>query len=155
MPLRQQRKLFCKWGHGPNPIRRSNGACLQCALVPKEENWFNPENRFRKFTVPIESGCWEWRGMVESHGYGSIRLGKGKRMRAHRYSWSLYNGPIPKGLFVLHSCDYPRCVNPAHLRLGTQKENMQDRLRRNRFDWSKSIAAMTKANIKRGRYAKA
>lgn len=66
-------------------------------------------------------GCWVWIGATNSGGYGSY----GKR-NAHRASYELYNGPIPDGAHVCHSCDNRLCVRPDHLWLGTSKQNMQD-----------------------------
>lgn len=70
--------------------------------------------------------CWIWTGGTFSDGYGNIGTSKGAR-RAHRVSYELYVGPIPDGMQVLHSCDTPRCINPAHLSLGTAADNMRDR----------------------------
>lgn len=69
--------------------------------------------------------CWLWIGAKKPNGYGKIWL-YGKDVRAHRVSWVLTNGPIQDGLCVLHRCDVPLCVNPAHLFLGTRRENFQD-----------------------------
>lgn len=67
------------------------------------------------------TGCWFWLGFKNHLGYGV--LGKD---RAHRVAYKLFNGPIPKGLSVLHRCDVRSCVNPEHLWLGTQTDNMRD-----------------------------
>jgi len=74
--------------------------------------------------------CWEWQGK-RNYGYGLFSL-RGETVRAHRMAYTLAVGPIPEGLLILHSCDNRACVNPAHLRLGTQKDNMCDRDDRNR-----------------------
>lgn len=80
-----------------------------------------------------ENGCWEWVGYKASGGYGAISQG-GKNVRAHRVSYEAYNGPIPKGMVVRHTCDNPACINPDHLILGTQRQNVADREARGRRD---------------------
>ncbi len=69
--------------------------------------------------------CWPWLGARMTNGYGKLTYG-GWNVSAHRLSYVLAFGPIPEGMCILHKCDNPRCVNPAHLRAGTQLENMQD-----------------------------
>lgn len=71
-------------------------------------------------------GCWGWTGAINTNGYGHIRLAKGWSMGAHRTSWLLNFGEIPKGIQVLHACDNRLCTNHEHLFLGTQKDNMRD-----------------------------
>jgi hypothetical protein len=82
--------------------------------------------------IPEGNGCWEWTGCQDANGYGRFCL-KGQRRLASRVSWMLHNGAIPEGLFVCHKCDNPPCVNPAHLFLGTAKDNMQDCKRKGRM----------------------
>jgi hypothetical protein len=82
--------------------------------------------RFWKFVKKTDN-CWEWSGAL-TRGYGSM----GSNSYAHRISWEIHNGPIPKGLWVLHKCDNPSCSNPDHLFLGTQTDNMRDMLNKGR-----------------------
>jgi hypothetical protein len=97
------------------------------------------EERFWAFVPVRGDGCWEWSGSVTEKGYG--QFGDGRRpnnVRAHRFSWELANGPIPDGRIVLHSCDNPPCVNPAHLRLGSDAENTADMIAKGRAAWQKN-----------------
>jgi hypothetical protein len=82
--------------------------------------------RFRdKFTPEPFSNCWLWTACRDVNDYGIIRV-DGKNMQAHRASWIIHFGEIPQGVNVLHSCDTPPCVNPKHLFLGTQLDNIRD-----------------------------
>jgi hypothetical protein len=83
-------------------------------------------NRFwTKVQVLGEADCWEWQAFRSKFGYGKTGVG-GRVHFAHRVAWELTYGPIPDGIRVLHRCDNPPCVNPAHLFLGTMSDNMQD-----------------------------
>lgn len=85
-----------------------------------------------KVAIPpnVISDCWEWTG-AKMCGYGALRnrdsAGKWTTPKAHRLSYEHFHGPIPDGMVVMHSCDNPGCVNPAHLSVGTNKENVDDR----------------------------
>ena len=85
----------------------------------------------RKVAVAGPGECWLFRKTTVHNPYGRFMI-NGVREQAHRASWILHNGPIPNGLKVLHRCDTPACCNPAHLFLGTQKDNMQDCARKGR-----------------------
>lgn len=76
--------------------------------------------------------CWIWTGQKDSNGYGRCTVNRIVASLAHVVSYVLHKGPIIKGLDILHSCDNPSCVNPDHLRMGTHKENMNDRDSRGR-----------------------
>lgn len=75
--------------------------------------------------------CWEWQGATSEKGYGKFKL-NGAVMRTNRVAWILANGMISDALHVLHRCDNPACCNPAHLFLGTNQDNVNDRERKGR-----------------------
>jgi predicted XRE-type DNA-binding protein len=76
------------------------------------------------------SDCWEWKGKLDIGGYGSFSI-KGNWNKAHRISYQLWKGDIPKGLVVRHLCNNRKCVNPEHLETGTQKQNVADMFKTN------------------------
>jgi hypothetical protein len=76
--------------------------------------------------VNKSSACWLWIGATTEFGYG-VMWSDGSNVVAHRVSWQLHHGPVPVGMQVCHRCDVPQCVNPHHLFLGTQRDNMLDR----------------------------
>jgi DNA-binding XRE family transcriptional regulator len=106
-------------------LSRSSISLIVFPVKPKsleERFWANVNRRG-------ESECWEWRGYRNPSGYGRMNVGgrAGRLEMTHRLSWEIHNGPIPGDLRVLHHCDNPPCVNPAHLWLGTQLDNIRDR----------------------------
>ncbi len=109
------------------------------------------------------NGCWLWTAGRFANGYGLFReTGSkgGKLMRAHRWSYEHFVGPIPEGMLLLHSCDVRHCVRPDHLRVGTQAENMADMVSKGRQgrrgmaqrDFAPKLS-MDLANAIRARYA--
>ena len=100
--------------------------------------------------IPVDNACWIWTGSL-SRGYGHVYIGKRNNKdyskRAHRFSWELHKGQIPKELEVCHKCDVRCCVNPDHLFLGTRKDNMQDCSKKGRFNNDRHTS---KTHCKRG-----
>lgn len=92
--------------------------------------------RLERMSMPVtESGCRIWLGSVSrDDGYGVFQL-RGKTTSAHRTSWVVSNGrPIPKGMNVLHRCDIPSCIEPMHLFIGTDADNVQDKVKKGRMN---------------------
>jgi len=82
---------------------------------------------------PDKNGCKIWPFYIERNGYGRLRNSSVKRrVSAHRLSYQLFNGEIPEGLLVCHTCDVRSCCNPQHLFLGTHKDNHQDAIKKGR-----------------------
>ncbi len=86
----------------------------------------------RKSTPEPNSGCWLWTGFVNPFGYAVVTIDRGVTVRAHRVSYELWNGPISDGQHVLHRCDVRSCINPAHLFLGTNADNVADKVAKGR-----------------------
>ena len=97
----------------------------------------SPTTTAQRFWAKVErgTGCWLWRGSKRHKGYGAFvyaKDGKGINGRAHRYMFEMMHGDIPPGMWVLHTCDVPACVNPLHLFLGTLQDNVDDMMRKGR-----------------------
>lgn len=90
------------------------------------------ERFWSKVDIRGSDDCWEWKsGKRKGKGYGAF-LFNGKNELAHRIAWILAFDGVPEGIYVLHRCDNPGCVNPKHLFLGTHQDNMEDMVAKNR-----------------------
>lgn len=90
---------------------------------------------FDRFWSKVNQGgeCWEWTAARDALGYGFFRMEPARPMwRAHRAAWELTNGAIPDGMIVCHRCDNPPCVRPDHLFLGSEQDNVDDRVAKDR-----------------------
>lgn len=102
------------------------------------------------------SGCWLWLGGKFKNGYGMFNAGrfadgKQRTIQAHRFAFEVTHGPIPAGKVVMHSCDIKTCINPAHLVLATQKDNIHDAMRKGLFHRTrKATAALLIASLLTG-----
>lgn len=87
-----------------------------------------------RFLTKVEktNSCWIWKEGIDLSGYGRFHLTRTHSIAAHRFSWLIFKGSIPEGMLVCHTCDTPFCVNPEHLFLGTDKDNSDDKLTKNR-----------------------
>lgn len=116
--------------------RKENRFCsLSCSSLDREKKLHIPaQMRFWPKVKVMDSGCWEWMGSKDKDGYGSFSFeGIGHRkQRAHRIAWIMEMGAIPEGMFVLHHCDNPSCVNLLHLFIGTPMDNVRDMIEKGR-----------------------
>lgn len=85
----------------------------------------------KHWILDAQSGCWIWQLFLNDDGYGKVSS-NGKKTSAHRFSYERVHGPIPVGSVVLHTCDNPACVNPEHLVIGTQRDNIRDMVEKGR-----------------------
>ncbi len=115
--------------------------------------------RFGRYVyLSLNTGCWEWRGAKNEHGYGVIGKGGGKKsgnIKAHRLSYQIFrHANLAREQFICHRCDNPPCVNPDHLFVGTQRDNIADMIAKGRnsnppirYGESNHNAKLTKKSI--------
>lgn len=120
--------------HGALPGERLIHTCENNLCVRPDHLYRStPEARFWEH---VERGgvdeCWAWNGAYRGV-YGKFKVGVARQVLAHRFAWELVNGRNPDGLVIRHACDNPPCCNPAHLLVGTYKDNMQDAVARGRI----------------------
>lgn len=126
---------YCGCNFHPNTKRHNQPPQRFCSVTcgRRARPITHPEVRFwAKVKKAGPNDCWEWTASTDRFGYGAFGLTSRSILKAHRYAWELGIGPLAEGDCLLHSCDNPKCVNVAHLRIGTRSENAQDRVMRNR-----------------------
>lgn len=113
---------YQRWKKNGSPTPSGWSAFVRNSKPPNG----SPQEWLEYYAIPVpEAGCWLFIGGVDCRGYGKIGVG-GITTIASRASYEKFYGPIPNGLLVCHRCDVPLCINPKHLFLGTQTENLGD-----------------------------
>lgn len=106
-----------------------------------------------RFAGPEE--CWLWQGSIDRDGYGKFQIpvdGRQVHIRAHRWAFAYFVEPLMEGLVVMHTCDVRACVNPAHLRQGTARENNDDKVAKDRHAkvWGTPLSRLRQTECKYG-----
>ncbi len=91
--------------------------------------------------IQVGPGCWEWMGTKDQHRYGRFAH-ENRDWLAHRLAYAAFIGPIAPGELVLHHCDNPPCVSPAHLFAGSHQDNSADAANKGRFPWRQPVPEM-------------
>lgn len=130
--------------------RKASCCSMRCAQLWRHHDRTTMQLFLEKVQRADPPACWLWLGGKNGGGYGRMNFG-GRYRLAHRVSHELFNGPVPDDMCVLHKCDNPPCVNPAHLFVGTKKDNVDDMIRKGRKAIFKSadhpMARLTEAQV--------
>jgi hypothetical protein len=104
----------------------------------------------QKVEIDDASGCWMWKGAVQSRGYGLFSF-KRRMILAHRASYEAFVGEIPEGMLIMHACDTPACCNPQHLKPGTDQDNKDDCVKKGRHSRGDSHSTAILASLSKRR----
>lgn len=127
----------CGCGHKTNIIEKSNVGRNRVAGQPYKSLYRHRRPAWLRVldkVVEDDAGCWIYTGGIHRNGYGQVGIDGRTKELAHRAIWKRHNkvDSIPRGMYVMHKCDRPACVNPDHLELGTPSQNNQDGWNRGR-----------------------
>lgn len=126
--------LLCKVDFVFKRLDRPNNPskyCSKSCRLNYERSIDFLRDNYLKHVIKNTEGCWGWHGTTVIRGYGRLSY-KDRPISAHRASWIIHKGSIPKGMFVCHVCDNPPCTNPDHLFIGTAQDNSLDMINKKR-----------------------
>ena len=132
--------------HDRSNFKRCSKPCPCCKKIFVAHSRESGCSLICRIMIAVEkdeyTNCWNWKKSINKRGYGQMNI-EGKPKEMHRISYKTFVGDIPTGLNVLHKCDNRKCINPEHLWIGTQKENIQDMIskgrRRKPKEWVESL----------------